>query len=110
MVSRSWRGVMGGAVIALALPIAYSAYALLLSSGIVPVTRTGFVSALLSSLTLNVLAELVLGATGVAIVGWAARIQNGWALLAMWIVALPLLAIVWFLSYATLGGAMGSPF
>ncbi|HEX5824850.1 MAG TPA: hypothetical protein VFY18_10370, partial [Candidatus Limnocylindrales bacterium] len=90
--------------------IVYSVTALLLSSQIVPVTRTGFLFELVNSLTLNAIAELVLAVTGIAIVGSAARIQNGLAMLALFTSALPVVAVLWFLSYATLGGALGSPF
>ena len=110
MTPKSWRGVMVGALTALALPILYSVIALLLSSRIVPVTRTGFFFELVNSLTLNAIAEFFLAVIGIAIVGSAARIQNALAMLALFTIALPVVAVLWFLSYATIGGALGSPF
>ena len=110
MSSRSWPGVAVGALTALALPIVYSVVAVLLSSGIVPVTRTGLLFDLLNSLSLNALAACVLAILGVAIIASAARIRSGLAVVALYTLAIPLVAVLWFVSYATLGGALGSPF
>ena len=107
---RSWPGVLAGVLIALALPIVYSVFALLLSSGIVPLTRTGFPYEVLNSLGFNAAAEFVLAMVGIATVGRAARLETTWAWLGLYLIALPVLAFVWFLSYATLGGALGNPF
>jgi hypothetical protein len=110
MATRSWRGIIVGVLIALGLPILYSVAALLFSSGIVQFTRTGFLFELSNSLSLNAAAEFVFGMLGILVAGRAARLQSTWAWLGLYLVALPVLAFVWFLSYATLGGAMGSPF
>jgi hypothetical protein len=110
MEARSWRGVIVGILIALALPILYAAIALLLSSGIVRFERTGVFFELLNSLTFNALAAFVLALLGIVMMFSAARIRSGLVILVLFAIALPVVAFVWFLSYATLGGAMGSPF
>jgi hypothetical protein len=110
VVARSRQGVIVGLLTAFALPILYSVIALLVSSGIIRFERTGIIFDLLNSLTFNALTEFVLALSGIAIIVSAARIQNGLAILALIAIALPAVGFVWFLSYATLGGAMGSPF
>jgi hypothetical protein len=110
MALRSRRGVIVGAVIALALPISYAVFALLLTNGIVQFTREGLLNELISSLSLNAAAGFVLALLGIVIAGRAARLQSLWAWLGLMIIGLPVLAFVWFITYATLGGAMGSPF
>ena len=39
----------------------------------------------------------------------AQLVSSPWASLALLVIALPLLAFAWFISYATLGGALGNP-
>lgn len=106
---RSWRGILLGALIALALPLAYWALAKLIDSGSMTAPAGSF-NDVLKSLGLNASLELVLGSLGIWIVGRGAGFQSPWAWLALILIAVPVLAFVWFLSYATLGGAMGSPF
>lgn len=110
MAVRSLRGVMVGAFIALVLPISYTVFALLLSNGIVQFTREGQLNELISSLVLNAAAGFVLALLGLVIAGRAARLRSGWAWLGLIVIGVPVLALVWFITYATLGGAMGSPF
>jgi hypothetical protein len=109
-MARSWRGIVAGILIALALPIAYALVAALISSGIAANTRSGLVFELIMSLSLNALAAFVLALAGMAIAGSAARLQSGWAWLGVVVVGVPLIALAWFLAYASLGGVMGSPF
>jgi hypothetical protein len=107
---RSWRGVVLGVLIAFALPILYALAASLISVGIIANTGSGPAFELVMSLSLNALAAFVLGLSGIAIAGSAARLRSGWAWLVAVIVGMPLVAVAWFLSYAALGGVMGSPF
>ncbi|MEO8230247.1 MAG: hypothetical protein ABI628_10865 [Chloroflexota bacterium] len=110
MAVRSWRGVMVGVVIALALPIVYLVVAQLVSSGILPFTRTGLFYEVFNSLGFNAAAGFVLAMVGIVTAGRAARLESPWAWLTLLVIALPLLAFAWFISYATLGGALGNPF
>jgi hypothetical protein len=102
--------VVGGVLIALGLPMAYTVAALMISAGIVAASRTGLFFELTMSLSLNALVGFLLALAGIAVTGSAARLRSGWAWLALAVIALPLIAFAWFLSYATLGGALGSPF
>jgi hypothetical protein len=110
MRARSWRGVLAGLLTALALPIVYSIGAILVSSGVVSATRTGFIFELFNSLSLNAAAAVVLALVGLAILGSSARIQSGLVMGALMAVGFPLVAVLWFLAYASLSGALGSPF
>jgi cytochrome b561 len=103
-------GVVVGVLIALALPILYVLVAQLLSSGVLQLTRSGFPYDVLNSLAFNALAQSVLAMVGIVVVGRAARLESTWAWIGLYLVALPVLAFGWFLTYATLGGAMGNPF
>lgn len=99
-----------GALVALALPIAYSVGAVLVSSGIVSPVRSGAMFELTMSLSLNAMAGFVLLLSGIAVVGRAARLRSGWAWLVLILVAFPVGVVLWFFAYAALGGAFGSPF
>jgi hypothetical protein len=57
----------------------------------------------------RLVAEVLLGPIGVGIALWSAGVR-GAALVALIVVALPVLMVVWFLCLATLSGAMGEPF
>jgi hypothetical protein len=100
-------GVLVGVVIALAIPVSYWVLAALVSKGIAPYDQ---VKALLGPLSVIALFELLLGPVGIAIAGWNAGIRNAIVWLALFIVAVPLLAFVWFLCVVTLSGALGEPF
>jgi hypothetical protein len=106
MTVKSWPGVIGGAFIALVLPTSMLLAAKLIEGGI-PLIERG--PDTMQTLTTVELSELLLGPVGIAIAGKAAGLrQIGWLLLV--VVAIPVLAVFWFLGAATLSGALGSPF
>jgi hypothetical protein len=104
-VKSRW-GVAIGVCIALVVPVSYWALALLVQNGIAPYDQT---HALLGTLGAVALAEVVLGPLGIGIAGWWGGVR-GATLLALVVLALPVLAVVWFLSVVTLSGALGEPF
>ncbi|MDP9483759.1 MAG: hypothetical protein M3P84_11130 [Chloroflexota bacterium] len=110
MTTRSWPGVAIGALIALILPITYWLLARLVENGAVQIPETGMPRNLIQSLDLNVIAQLTLTIVGIWIVGRSAGLQSTLAWLSLFLVGLPVLAFVWFVTYATLGGTLGSPF
>jgi hypothetical protein len=105
-IVRSWRGVAMGLLVALLVPILCLALAWLLGSGLVPYDQ---LRALVNPWFGLALAEVLLGPIGVGIALWSAGVR-GAALVALIVVALPVLVVVWFLCLATLSGAMGEPF
>lgn len=109
MTAPSWRTVALGAPIALAMPLLYLVLAYLFGSGLVP-EPTGPVDEALSSLGLNATIGSVLALLGLSMIGRGANLRSAWAWIVLVVLGLPVIAFVWFLSYATLGGATGSPF
>jgi hypothetical protein len=107
--ARSWPQVALGALIALALPLTYLILAKLIDNGTVRVPP-GSLNDLLKSLGLNASAGIALALLGIWTAGRGARLTSRWAWLALVAIALPVLSFVWFMTYATLGGATGSPF
>lgn len=106
MTNRSWPGVIGGAFVALVLPTAMLLTAKLIEGGL-PLIERG--PDTMQTLTNIALSELVLGPVGIAIAGKAAALGLlGWVILV--VMAVPALAVYWFLGAATLSGALGSPF
>ena len=106
MSVKTWPGVTGGAFVALVVPTAMLLAAKLIEGGI-PLIERG--PDTMQTLTNIALSELLLGPVGIAIAGKAAGLGVlGWVLLI--VVAVPVLAFVWFLCAATLSGALGSPF
>ncbi len=104
---KSWRGVVVGAFIALVLPLSTLLFASLILNGIVHVNREG---SFMQTLTTIELTEIFLGPIGIVVAGTSAGLRGAVAWLALIIVAVPVLAFVWFLCAATLSGALGSPF
>jgi hypothetical protein len=107
--ARSWQGVVVGALIALAPPIAYLVLAKLIESGTVA-APTGSFNDVLKDLQLNAGIGLILALLGIRAIGRGAGLRSPWAWLALIVIALPVIAFVWFMGYAILGGATGSPF
>lgn len=103
----SRRGVVVGLILAFAIPVSYWVLATLVEHGIAPYDQT---HALLGTLSLIALAEALLGPIGMGIALWSAGVRGPFALAALIIVTVPVLAIVWFLCVATLSGALGNPF
>ncbi|MEO7869876.1 MAG: hypothetical protein ABIS42_04640 [Candidatus Limnocylindria bacterium] len=96
-----------GAFIALVVPISYWVLALLVENGIAPYDQVrpqldvlGFIS----------LSEILLAPIGIVIAGRSAGVRGAIAWIALIIVGIPVLALVWLLSVATLSGALGNPF
>lgn len=105
---KSRRGLVGGAFIALVVPISYWVLALLVEKGIAPYDQT---YALLNPLgLLGWISLFFLGPIGIVIAGRSAGVRGAGAWLGLTIVAVPVFAFVWFLGVATLSGALGSPF
>lgn len=107
MTVKSRRGVVIGAFIALVVPISYWVLALLVENGIAPYDQVrpqldvlGFIS----------LSEILLAPIGIVIAGRSAGVRGAIAWIALIIVGIPVLALVWLLSVATLSGALGNPF
>ncbi len=109
MTSRSLQTLGLGVLIAVAMPLAYLVLSFLIGSGLVA-APTGTVNDALKSLGLNATVGFVLAALGLSMIGRGAGIRNVWAWTALAVIGLPLIAVVWFFGYATLGGATGSPF
>jgi hypothetical protein len=107
MAVRSWGGVIAGAAVALVVPISYRIFAQLLEAGVVRVEREG---PIMQTLTTIALTELLLGPIGVAIAGRALGLRSPVAWLVLFVVTIPVLAVVWFICFATLSGALGRPF
>jgi hypothetical protein len=90
--------------------MAYLLCALLIQAGVLDLTGVGGLKEVINSLGVNAVVALLLAAAGIRMVGQGAGLENWWTWLVLVIVSLPVVAFVWFVSYATLGGAMGSPF
>ena len=108
MTAKSWRSVMVGASIALVVPISYWVLALLVENGIAPYDQTHALFDLIG--LLGWISLFLLGPIGIVIAGRSAGVRGALAWLALLIVAIPVLAFVWFVCVATLSGALGNPF
>ena len=107
MTVKSWRGVAAGAFIALVVPIACLVLALVVQLGIVPQDQ---MHELLNPVFELSMVEIILAPVGIAIVGISAGLRGPIAWLGLIIVAVPLLAFIWFYCVATFSGALGDPF
>jgi hypothetical protein len=107
VTGRSWHGLVIGAFIALVVPISYLVLAVLVGKGIAPYDQTHSLLNLFGWISLS---EILLGPSGIVIAGRSADLRGAIAWLALIIWAVPVLAFVWFLSVATLSGALGNPF
>lgn len=108
MTVKSRRGLGVGAFIALVVPISYLVLAVLVENGIAPYDQT---HALLNPLgLLGWISLFLLGPVGIVIAGRSAGLRGVIAWLALIIVAIPVVAFVWFVCVATLSGALGNPF
>lgn len=104
---KSRRGVGIGAFIALVVPISYWVLALLVEKGIAPYDQVRPQLNLLGYISLS---EILLAPIGIVIAGRSAGVRGAIAWIPLTIVGIPVLALVWFLSLATLSGALGNPF
>ena len=107
MTAKSWRSVMVGASIALVVPISYWVLASLVENGIAPYDQTHSLFDLLG--LLGWISLFLLGPIGIVIAGRSAGVRGALAWLAL-LIAVPVLAFVWFVCVATLGGTLGNPF
>lgn len=104
---RHVRLVFLGALLALAVPIASAAVAALWSTGWIDPDPNGGIVAALQSLGFP---SLALSPIGLWLAAWGARVRGALAWTAVFLWGLPLLAVVWFVSVAWLGGLAGEPF
>ena len=105
-----WRGVAAGVLLASALPIAYLICAFLVGRGILDLEQMEGFRAVINSLTLNASVAFLLILLGIRVMGNALGLRSAVAWLVFVVFAIPVFGFMWFVSYASLGGAMGSPF
>lgn len=99
--------VILGALLALGVPMASAAVAALWSTGWIDPDPNGGIVAALQSLGLP---SLALSPFGLWLAAWGARVRGALAWTAVFLWGLPVLAVVWFVSVAWLGGLAGEPF
>jgi hypothetical protein len=103
----SGRGILLGIFIALVEPLSSLAVAFVWDRGVVQLEPNGpFVQALQGAALL----EIILGPLGIAVAGQSARLRSVLAWYVLVAVAVPVLAVVWFIGTAYLGGLAGEPF
>jgi energy-converting hydrogenase Eha subunit C len=107
MATRSWRGIWLGAIVALAIPVAYVGAAFLLQAGVPVIVRE---DSTMNTLTTIALMEILLGPIGLIIVGVSIPIRHPLAWVAWLAVGVVVLAVAWFYGAVMLSGALGSPF
>lgn len=107
MRNRRRFGVILGLIIALAIPVLSFVVAFLWDRGVLALAPNGpFVQALQSIAVW----ELVLGPVGIVVAGRSAGLRGVAAWLATVLLAVPVLAYLWFVGVAYLGGLAGEPF
>jgi hypothetical protein len=104
---QSARRVLIGAGIALVVPISFLMVGQLLLGRVLTFERGPDTMDILTRIALS---EIILGPIGILVVGSAIPLRRPLAWLLLWLVGVPLLAVIWFLCVATLSGALGSPF
>jgi hypothetical protein len=105
--ARSVAGMVLGAVLALAVPLSQVVVAFLWDRGIVQLEPNGpFVQFLQAAAGF----EFAVGPLGVVILGRSASLRGVLAWAALFVVAVPVLAFLWFVGVASLGGLAGEPF
>lgn len=105
-----WRAFAGGLLLAFALPIFYSLLAVLVGNGDLSIDRGSGGFTLLNNLGVQAFAQVVLTVVGLGLAGRGAGISRPLTWLALFVVGFPVIALIWFMAYASFGGAMGSPF
>lgn len=105
----SRRGVVLGLILAFAIPVSCWVLATLVEHGLAPYDQ---MHALYRTDTFSLIAlsEVLLGPIGIGIALWSGGVRGAFVLAGLIIVSVPVLAFVWFLGVATLGGALGNPF
>jgi hypothetical protein len=100
-------GVIGGLLLAFALPFANLVVAFLWERQIVIFDPDG---AVIGALQGTFLWELLLGPLGIVAAGRSAAIRSRLTWFALFVVAAPVLAWLWFLGVASVGALAGEPF
>ncbi len=96
-----------GILIATLVPLVSGSTAFLLANRILQLEPNGpFVQAIQGT----ALGEIFLGPMGLVVAGRSARLKGILARLALFTVSLPVLAWLWFVAVASLGGLAGEPF
>ena len=107
---RSYRAVVGGILLAIALPILYAVLGTLITNGALSLERSSALFAVLHNLGVSAMAQLGLGVLGARVMGSGLGLQHPVAWLALVIVVVLATGFAWFVGFALFGGAMGSPF
>lgn len=100
-------GVIGGLLIALALPVLNLVVAQLWNGRIVMFDPDG---AVIGFLQATALWEVVLGPIGIVVAGRSASIRSPLGWFNLFLVGIPVLAWLWFVGVASVGGLAGEPF
>jgi hypothetical protein len=95
-----------GIVIAIAVPVASATVAALWSSGVIDPDPNGALVETLSSLLFP---SLLFSPIGLVLIASGAGLRRALAWAAMFLLGLPLVAVVWFVAAAWLGGLAGQP-
>ncbi len=100
-------GLILGVLIALAVPFSSLVVAFLWDRGMLPLEPNG---AFVQTLQATAPWELILGPVGIVVAGRSAGLRGFLAWLGLIVVGVPVLAFVWFVGVAYLGGLAGEPF
>jgi hypothetical protein len=100
-------GLLLGALIALAVPVSMLVVAFLWDRGVLTLEPNG---AFVQTLQAIAIYEIFLGPLGVVIAGRAAGLRGLVPWLVLILLAIPALAVLWFIGVAYLGGLAGEPF
>ena len=106
-VRAKW-GALGGAFIALVVPISGWVLAQLVQVGIAPYDETHSFLGVFG--LLSVVSLVLLGPVGIVIAAKSFGVRRVPALIALLIVFMPMVAFVSFVCLATLSGTLGNPF
>ena len=99
-------GILLGLAICLAFPLSSFFVAFLWDRGVIGLDPNG---AFVQTLQWTAVLEIFLGPAGIAVAGWSASVHGLWWLV-LGLIAVPVLAVVWFIGVAYLGGLAGEPF
>lgn len=106
LADKNRAGLLLGMAIAIAVPLASLVVAYLWDHGVLALEPNG---AFVQILEGSALWEIVLGPLGIVIVGRSAHVR-GSAWIGLFLIAIPSLFALWFVSVAYLGGLAGEPF
>jgi hypothetical protein len=96
-----------GVLIALGVPLLHLVVALLWDRGILDLEPNGILVRTLQAMTYS---EIALGPLGIFLAGRWAGLRGFVAWLGLILVSVPVVAILWFVGVAYLGGLAGEPF